>query len=182
MQAPPTALIFSSATREKNLGGDGLILDSQSRYISAFRNGKRLVPSLHNDWLFGKHTLAQDLHYNRLTITEYVTNIIHTSTIKSNKLPTLQKPALETSITGALSFTPAYFSRVCRSGWSQNVTTVYPIIWNLFRDERPELVQVHSWLVEVRVVRVHVEVPHANLTIQEVSILWKFIQFHTFPK
>merc|ERR1719339_236820 len=25
----------------------------------------------------------------------------------------------------------------------------------LFRDERPELVQVHSWLVEVRVVRIH---------------------------
>merc|ERR1719392_400292 len=34
----------------------------------------------------------------------------------------------------------------------------------LFRDERPELVKVHSWLVEVRVVRVHVEVPHANLS------------------
>ena len=71
-------------------------------------------------------------------------------------------------MTGALSFTPAYFSRV----WviarikfpSCDLTGQH-----LLRDERPQLVKVHTRLVEVAVVGVHVEVPHTNLENRKVK-------------
>merc|ERR1719291_1345294 len=90
IQAPPTALIFSSALLEK------------------------------------KRALTM------------------TGCLGSTPLPsTLKNPALEQSITGALSLCPAYLVLVCNQG--------------------PQLVQVDAGLVEVGVVGVHVEVPHADL-------------------
>ena len=44
-----------------------------------------------------------------------------------------------------------------------NIHTIRLLKNYLFRDKRPELVKVDSRLVQVGVVRVHVEVPHSHL-------------------
>ena len=66
-------------------------------------------------------------------------------------------------MTGALSFTPAYFSRVWVKARIKFPSSYNSTRSHLLRYERPQLVKVHTGLVEVAVVGVHVEVPHTNL-------------------
>merc|ERR1719222_1213143 len=129
MQAPPTALIFSSATLLKNLaltmtgerlkicrsqdqvsGQDlssttiywGYLLSSEDASttdsLDLLLRDPAEEPGLDNHWLLGKKPLPS----------------------------TLQKPALETSITGALPFTPAYLSRVCSETRDQSLSRLTP--------------------------------------------------------
>ena len=55
----------------------------------------------------------------------------------------------------------------------------------MFRDKRPQLVKVHTRLVEVAVVGVHVEVPHTNLNNKchlRTKVFFRWIEWATFPK
>ena len=72
-------------------------------------------------------------------------------------------------MTGALSFTPAYFSRVWVKARIKFPSSYNSTRSHLLRYERPQLVKVHTRLVEVAVVGVHVEVPHTNLERREVE-------------
>merc|ERR1719220_534910 len=59
---------------------------------------------------------------------------------------TLQKPALDTSMTGALSVTPAYLSLVCSETRDQSLSRLTP-----------------GWC-RLELLGVHVEVPHSHLS------------------
>merc|ERR1719222_175532 len=152
MQAPPTALIFSSATLLKNL--------------ALTMTGKRLKICRSQDQVSGQDLSSTTIYWGYLLSSE------DASTTDSLDL-LLRDPAEEPGLdnhwllgknTLAEHLAEASPRDVDNRGLTLHAGILEP---SLLRDEGPEFVQVDSGLVEVGVVGVHVEVPHANLS--EVS-------------